>query len=270
MDKQFYIDKYHEFYDECLIKAGEENPVDVTAGADTIFEETASAEHIVGYYLHLYDEPLKEWTANLAYAIDRWGKETELDKEVSKILKGLFEEKTEEISIADIEEYIQGLNLNDYDLGGVEITEFDYVTIAERVNKSKQPLEKAVDEYLFEIREVLDDGLFEEEKPYLDDILSAVNKEDDNKVFPGDLVKYNNEIWVIDALKKDGECFILPLEYQDVDKYNDLVKSGNLDKTGKHLKLEDVKVIKNINDINLSSKQTKKEPKIKEVPTVER
>lgn len=96
MDKQYYIDKHLKLYDECLIEAGAENAVDVTAGADMLYEDYASAEHIVGYYLHNYkDAALKEWEKNLSYAKDRWG-ETEQDKEVTKNLKELFPEQTKE------------------------------------------------------------------------------------------------------------------------------------------------------------------------------
>lgn len=97
MDKQYYIDKYNKLYDECLIEAGEENADDVTAGADTLFEEYASAEHIVGYYLCNYeDSALSAWKNNLSYAIERWKNETDTDKEVTAILTGLFPELSSE------------------------------------------------------------------------------------------------------------------------------------------------------------------------------
>ena len=97
MDKQYYLDKYNRLFDECLIEAGEESPHDVTAGANTLFEEYASAEHIVGYYIHNYgDDALKEWEKNLSYAKERWGKESEQDKEVSKILKELYPQQKKE------------------------------------------------------------------------------------------------------------------------------------------------------------------------------
>ncbi len=53
--------------------------------------------------------------------------------------------------------------LEDFDLGGVEITDDDYNTIIKRVSDSDElnPLERIVKEYLWEIREVLDNGLAE-------------------------------------------------------------------------------------------------------------
>lgn len=91
-DRQYYINKHKELYDQCLVEAGSENADDVTAGADTIYNEYATAEHIVGYYLSWYEEAaLKTWEENLAYSKKRWEiEETEIDKEVTQILKGLF------------------------------------------------------------------------------------------------------------------------------------------------------------------------------------
>lgn len=90
-DKQYYIDKHKELYDECLVKAREENSNDVTAGTDTLYDECATAKHIVGYYLYWYgDSALSTWESNLLYAKERTGNETDTDKEVTCILKKIF------------------------------------------------------------------------------------------------------------------------------------------------------------------------------------
>jgi hypothetical protein len=58
-----------------------------------------------------------------------------------------------------VKEYIESINLDDYDLGGVEITEEDYEEIAHRVNGTGGNLSNAVDTYLYGIRATLDEGL---------------------------------------------------------------------------------------------------------------
>lgn len=75
-----------------------------------------------------------------------------------------FIKEVEDILIKEVEDYTLGLNLNDYELGGVELTEDDYIIIAERLKTGAESLEKAVDERLCEIREVLDMGLDTEPK----------------------------------------------------------------------------------------------------------
>lgn len=61
--------------------------------------------------------------------------------------------------IEKIKHYVESLNLNDFDLGGCEITEEDYQAIMEKMEGQNLSLSDAVYEYLLEIREVLDDGL---------------------------------------------------------------------------------------------------------------
>lgn len=61
--------------------------------------------------------------------------------------------------IDEIKDYIdQNINLGDYDLGGVEITEEDYEAIRTKIEEGEK-LEKAVESYLIGIRNVLDEGL---------------------------------------------------------------------------------------------------------------
>ena len=66
-----------------------------------------------------------------------------------------------ELTIEFIEDFFEtNINLNDYDLGGVEIVEDDFKTILERANKNtNKNLEDIISDYLYEIREILDAGL---------------------------------------------------------------------------------------------------------------
>ena len=77
-DKQYYVDKYNEFFDYVVY--------------DGEFEEVATAEEIVGYYIVTYEErALEQWNENLHYAKKRWkDQDRETDKEVTKILTELF------------------------------------------------------------------------------------------------------------------------------------------------------------------------------------
>lgn len=64
------------------------------------------------------------------------------------------------ITVQDVERYFDDcVNLNDYDLGGCEITEDDYEIIAQKANEDGVDLELAVDDYLYGVREILDEGL---------------------------------------------------------------------------------------------------------------
>lgn len=62
--------------------------------------------------------------------------------------------------IEDVRAYIKTLNLNDYDLGGCEVdTDEDCEIILKRLNNSNDTLENIVENYLYEIREILDNGI---------------------------------------------------------------------------------------------------------------
>ena len=63
-----------------------------------------------------------------------------------------------------VKEYFETINLNRYDLGGCEIGEDDFETIAERVDAGKGTIESVTDDYLYEVREILDEGLEEIEE----------------------------------------------------------------------------------------------------------
>ena len=104
-DKQYYIDKYNELYDECLIETGAEDSNDVTSGADQLFGEYANAEAIAGYYLTFYEsDALNQWMINTKDI-----NLTEQDKDVTSILEDLEKFKdvehnvtTETIYLTDI------------------------------------------------------------------------------------------------------------------------------------------------------------------------
>jgi hypothetical protein len=63
------------------------------------------------------------------------------------------------MTVEKVEEYFKTVNLNDYDLGGVEIVEEDYEEIANKINSTGNSLKDVVDEYLYGIREILDESL---------------------------------------------------------------------------------------------------------------
>jgi hypothetical protein len=70
------------------------------------------------------------------------------------------------MTIDKVEEYLDTINLNDYGLGGVEISEEDMEEIADKVNETGCDLEDAVDDVLYGIREILDQGLDDIEDEY--------------------------------------------------------------------------------------------------------
>lgn len=63
------------------------------------------------------------------------------------------------MDIKKVKGYFETINLGDYDLDGCEITYENFETIAERVNAGKGTIESVTDDYLYEIREILDEGL---------------------------------------------------------------------------------------------------------------
>lgn len=77
-----------------------------------------------------------------------------------------------EITLDDVRECIEAINLDEYDLGGCEVgSDDDCMIILDRVIKTGRGLADVVHEFLLEVREVLDDGLedlFEEDE--MDDI----------------------------------------------------------------------------------------------------
>lgn len=58
-----------------------------------------------------------------------------------------------------VKEYFDTINLNHYDLGGCEFQDDDFKIIAERVEAGKGTIESVTDDYLYEVREILDEGL---------------------------------------------------------------------------------------------------------------
>lgn len=60
-----------------------------------------------------------------------------------------------------VKEYFETINLGDYDLEGCEFTDDDFRDIAVKWERSGKSLEEVVDELLYQIREILDNGLEE-------------------------------------------------------------------------------------------------------------
>lgn len=58
-----------------------------------------------------------------------------------------------------VKEYFDTINLNHYGLGGCEFQDDDFEIIAERVEAGKGTIESVTDDYLYEVREILDEGL---------------------------------------------------------------------------------------------------------------
>ena len=63
-----------------------------------------------------------------------------------------------------IKAYFETVNLNDYDLGGVEITEEDFEEMLAELEKGGKDVKTVVDDYLYGVRAVLDAGLPDEEE----------------------------------------------------------------------------------------------------------
>jgi hypothetical protein len=89
--KNYYQEIYNKKWNKCLEEARNDikensGTVDIGYIATEIFEETASAEEVVGYYIDLHgSEALKDWLVNTKGITF-----TEQDKTVDKILKELY------------------------------------------------------------------------------------------------------------------------------------------------------------------------------------
>lgn len=106
MDKAYYENKFHEKWDALIAEAekeGGDSTEDIVTMANAAFEECANAEEIVGYYLVYHKEgALKDWIDNTALTVM-----TEQDKEVDRILRGLFKvRETESGWEVDVENLI--------------------------------------------------------------------------------------------------------------------------------------------------------------------
>ena len=60
------------------------------------------------------------------------------------------------MNIKTIREYMENINLDDYELGGVELVEEDFESVLETMKNDNKNLEDVVHEYLIGIREILD------------------------------------------------------------------------------------------------------------------
>lgn len=91
LSKDYYVNAYYKFYDKCIEQAQEEGAEDVSIAADQIFEETATIEAVVGYYLVTYKEDaFKIWKERLNFIV-QWKKikASKKDKDVTNILAHL-------------------------------------------------------------------------------------------------------------------------------------------------------------------------------------
>lgn len=94
-DKEYYISKFNNKWKNCLKEAEEDIEKDssckfandvISYAATEIFEETANAEEIVGYYIVYHkDSALRDWLDNT-----KGINFSEQDKEVDRILKILY------------------------------------------------------------------------------------------------------------------------------------------------------------------------------------
>ena len=63
--KEYYISKFDKKWEECLIKTGNVNSDD-NEQATNLFDETASAEEVVGFYLKFHkDNAYEKWLTNI-------------------------------------------------------------------------------------------------------------------------------------------------------------------------------------------------------------
>lgn len=83
---EYYKQKYEDRMDEIYRELKSQDVDDIDWSCTMLFDETANAEEVVGYYLINYEwGPLKGWLENLQYAPEI----TEQDKEVTRILSEL-------------------------------------------------------------------------------------------------------------------------------------------------------------------------------------
>ncbi len=91
-NKQYYINAFDTFYDVCVKQARQEiiendwTLVDAEELAWEIFEDTATSDPIIGYYIAYHKElALSTWQENTALI-----EMSEQDREIDKILKLLY------------------------------------------------------------------------------------------------------------------------------------------------------------------------------------
>lgn len=78
----YYISKYNDRWNACYKECMEYGSIDASYDATIMFDETANAEEVVGYYCVFYEkDPLKGWLTNTE-GIEL----SEQDKKVTEIL----------------------------------------------------------------------------------------------------------------------------------------------------------------------------------------
>lgn len=81
--KEYYVEKYNRKWKECFDETSKNGSKDSGYDATILFDETANAEEVVGYYLVYHKEnPLQDWLENTE-GINL----SEQDKEVTRVLK---------------------------------------------------------------------------------------------------------------------------------------------------------------------------------------
>lgn len=84
-EKRYYVEKYNKRRNECFNEASENGSKDHGYDATILFDETANAEEVVGYYLiHHKENPLRDWLDDT-----KGIKLNKQDKEVTNILEKL-------------------------------------------------------------------------------------------------------------------------------------------------------------------------------------
>ena len=80
-------------------------------------------------------------------------------------------ENKSNLSIEEVRDYLATINLNDYELGGCEVgSDDDCELIIERFNKGEGTFEEVVDKFLCDVREILDEGIDDEEEDEYPDV----------------------------------------------------------------------------------------------------
>lgn len=79
----YYISKYNDKWNACCQECMDEGSADVSYDATILFDKTANAEEVAGFYCMFYEkDPLKGWLTNTE-GIEL----SEQDKKVTEILK---------------------------------------------------------------------------------------------------------------------------------------------------------------------------------------
>ena len=108
-----------------------------------------------GKYFNHYGMDAGHWCANAGAFDTLWQAIEVLKKHRPDVVEKWWYKESE---LQAVREHLNTVNLNDYDLGGVEITEYDIEAIARRVAKNMiMDVDMATHDQLCYIRMILDD-----------------------------------------------------------------------------------------------------------------